>query len=66
TRSSSPNVCGISPPRPEGRWKTTRSRARPERHFTDSFATMRLAIARAGSHVAQLATRHVTCGAAAR
>jgi hypothetical protein len=35
------------PPRPEGRWATTRSRSRPERHFADSFATMRLAIARA-------------------
>jgi hypothetical protein len=29
------------------RWKTSRSRSRPERHFADSFATMRLAIARA-------------------
>jgi hypothetical protein len=44
TRSSLPNVCGIFPPRPEGRWETTRSRSRPERHFADSFATMRLAI----------------------
>ncbi len=32
---------------PEGRWNTSRSRSRPERHFTDSFATMRLAISRA-------------------
>ena len=41
------DACGISPPRPEGRWTPTRSRSRPERHFADSFATMRLAIARA-------------------
>ena len=34
------------PPRPDGRWATTRSRSRPERHFHDSFITARLAIAR--------------------
>jgi hypothetical protein len=51
------------PPRPEGRWKTTRSRSRPERHFADSFATMRLAIARAIARwclVVLPATRPVT------
>ena len=36
--------------RPEGRKPTVRSRARPERHFDDSFITMRLAIARQISH----------------
>ncbi len=46
TRSSSRNVCGIFPPPPEGRWPTRRTAARPERHFTDSFITVRLAIAR--------------------
>ena len=35
-----------SPPRPEGRWKTTRSRSRPQRHLSDSFITVRLSIAR--------------------
>jgi SRSO17 transposase len=35
-----------SPPRPEGRWDTTRSHSRPERHFPDSFITARLSIAR--------------------
>ncbi len=34
------------PPRPEGRWPTVRNRSRPERHFADSFITVRLAIAR--------------------
>jgi SRSO17 transposase len=33
-------------PRPDGRKQPTRSHARPERHFDDSFATARLAIAR--------------------
>jgi hypothetical protein len=36
----------LFPPRPEGRWPTTRSRSRPERHLADSFITIRLAIAR--------------------
>ena len=45
-RSSSPNVCGIFPPRPNAPVAVTRSHARPERHFADSFATARLAIAR--------------------
>ena len=34
------------PPRREGRHRTTRSSARPERHFRDSFITARLAFAR--------------------
>ncbi|SEU38682.1 SRSO17 transposase [Stigmatella erecta] len=46
TRSLWLNACGISPPRPEGRMKPTRSRSRPERHFHDSFITARLAMAR--------------------
>ena len=36
----------VSPPRPDGRIKPSRSCARPERHFIDSFTTIRLAIAR--------------------
>jgi SRSO17 transposase len=51
------------PPRPEGRWKTTRSRSRPERHFADSFATMRLAIARA---IARWLPRCPACHASGR
>ena len=47
TRSSSPNACGIFPPRAEGRVRATRSNARHERHFEDSFISARLAIARA-------------------
>lgn len=47
TRSSSRSARGVFPPRPEGRWPTSRSRSRPERHFHDSFVTVRLAIARA-------------------
>jgi len=46
TRSSSPNVCGVFPPRRPGRIKTTRTPSRPERHFEDSFVTVRLAISR--------------------
>nr|WP_240360861.1 hypothetical protein [Pyxidicoccus caerfyrddinensis] len=34
------------PLRPEGRLKPTRSRSQPERHFHDSFITVRLAMAR--------------------
>jgi hypothetical protein len=37
---------GLFPPRPPGRVKPVRSKARPERHFADSFLTVRLAIAR--------------------
>jgi hypothetical protein len=36
----------VFPPRPPGRWPTTRSSSRPERHFADSSITVRLAIAR--------------------
>jgi hypothetical protein len=36
----------ISPPRPPGRVQPVRSTSRPERHFADSFITIRLAIAR--------------------
>ena len=46
TRSCSPNGCGISPPRADGPVRVTRSTARRERHFEDSFITARLAIAR--------------------
>jgi hypothetical protein len=45
--SSSPSVCGVFPPRSDGKLPTIRSRSRPERHFADSFITVRLAIARA-------------------
>jgi len=34
------NECGISPPRPDGKIKPSRSCARPERHFIDSFITI--------------------------
>ena len=43
---SAANVCGIFSPRAHGPITTTRSTARPERHFEDSFATTRIAIAR--------------------
>src|ERR1700723_3737346 len=39
--------CGISRPRPDGEVPLVRTRSRPERHFADSFTTIRLAIARA-------------------
>ncbi len=47
SRSSWLNACGVFPPRSDGALKPTRSRSRPERHFHDSFITLRLAIARA-------------------
>ena len=37
---------GFSPRRPEGRWWPRRTASRPERHFPDSFITVRLAAAR--------------------
>ena len=40
------NECGIFPPRPPGPVKPTRSASRPERHFPDSFDTIRLAMMR--------------------
>ena len=36
----------FSPPRPQGRLTPARSHSRPERHFADSFITVRLAIPR--------------------
>jgi len=47
TPSSSPSESALFPPRLDGRMATTRSRSRPERHFADSFITIRLAFARA-------------------
>jgi hypothetical protein len=49
TRSLSPNARGLSPPRVEGRYDPVRSHSRPERHFPDSFITVRLAIARSAA-----------------
>ena len=46
TPSSSRSVCGIFPPRPDGPVPLVRTPSRPERHFADSFVTIRLAIAR--------------------
>ena len=40
-------MCGVSPPRADGKLKPTRAPSRPERHFVDSFITCRLVIARA-------------------
>ena len=45
TPSSWPNVPGLFPPRAGGRVKPVRSCARPERHFVDSLATIRLGVA---------------------
>lgn len=38
--------CGVFLPRPDGRWRTTRSGSRPEPHCQDSVITARLAISR--------------------
>jgi len=53
SRLSSPSAPGLFPPRPEkpprGKRRivtTVRTAARPERHFRDSFITVRLAVAR--------------------
>ena len=53
SRSSPPSAPGLFPPRPEklprgkrGTVPTVRTAARPERHFADSFITVRLAVAR--------------------
>src|SRR5512133_4108427 len=47
TRSWSRKEPARFPPRPSGKVSPTRSISRPERHFADSFVTIRLAIARA-------------------
>ncbi|HVZ36879.1 MAG TPA: transposase [Polyangiaceae bacterium] len=44
--SSSPSASALFPPRPDGTVAIVRSASRPERHFADSFITIRLAIAR--------------------
>src|SRR5512145_911437 len=41
THSLSRREPAPSPPRPEGKMKLTRSVSRPERHFADSFITIR-------------------------
>jgi len=43
TPSSSQSARALFPPRPPGRVETVRSASRPERHFADSFITVRLA-----------------------
>ena len=42
---ASPSASALPPPRQEGIVATVRSPSRPERHFVDSFITVRLAIA---------------------
>ena len=42
-----PNATAFFPSRPEGEIQLVRTTERPERHFADSFITVRLAIARA-------------------
>jgi hypothetical protein len=46
------------PPRPDGKVTPIRSRSRPERHFVDSFITIRLALARA---IARWLPRYPLC-----
>jgi hypothetical protein len=40
-----PTTSNVSPPRPKGLVPTIRSSSRPERHFVDSFITVRLVLA---------------------
>ena len=55
---------GLFPPRRPGRVTPVRSSARPERHFTDSFITLRLAIARLARAWLEPSLRPVAVGLA--